>query len=259
MNENPFQAPRAAVADVPEPHAETRYIPDGRRVGIGSCTAWWSRGFALFRMAPFTWIALIAALMLFLIALAFVPLLNFAGSLVHPLLYAGLYLGCRDLERGQPLRMGHLFAAFSSHSGRLLGLGLLTLLGVILAVALSFVAVLGSSGLSLLQPSTHPPHFSFGQMALPLALYFILIVPLMSALVFAPMLIVLEDQPVLAAMRASFFGSMKNFLTLFLFGLLFIPLAIAATIPVLLGWLVLVPTIYCGLYSAYREIFTEPA
>ena len=61
----------------------------------------------------------------------------------------------------------------------------------------------------------------------------------------------------IAALKASFDASWKNLGALAVFGLIFIGLAIVATIPFGLGWLVLLPVMFGGLYASWREVFGE--
>jgi hypothetical protein len=39
------------------------------------------------------------------------------------------------------------------------------------------------------------------------------------------------------------------------YGVLVLLLAVCASLPLLLGWLLLLPVIYASLYAAYRDIF----
>ena len=71
----------------------------------------------------------------------------------------------------------------------------------------------------------------------------------------APALAVFNDLGAVEAMKKSFFACLKNFWPFVIYGLLLIPVAIAATIPLLLGWLVATPVMMAGMYVSYREIF----
>jgi drug/metabolite transporter (DMT)-like permease len=57
-------------------------------------------------------------------------------SLFWPVFVAGLMLGARDQDRGEPFRVGHLFAGFSNNTGQLVMVGLLYLLGGLLVFIL---------------------------------------------------------------------------------------------------------------------------
>ena len=45
---------------------------------------------------------------------------------------------------------------------------------------------------------------------------------------------------------------------MFVYSLLGLVFAIAATIPLLLGWLVLAPVFAASVYASYKDIFPEP-
>jgi uncharacterized membrane protein len=60
------------------------------------------------------------------------------------------------------------------------------------------------------------------------------------------------------AMKQSFSGAMKNFLSFVWYGVLILLLSILAMIPIGLGFLVLWPVIAASLYTAYRDIYLRP-
>jgi uncharacterized membrane protein len=72
---------------------------------------------------------------------------------------------------------------------------------------------------------------------------------------FVPALVALRRDPPIAAMTASFSGSLANVLPMLVYSLVGLVLAIAASIPLGLGWLVLGPVIGGSVYASYRDIF----
>jgi len=86
-----------------------------------------------------------------------------------------------------------------------------------------------------------------------------LLVPLVAAYWFAPVLVIMHDMQPLDAMKASFFACFSNFFAFLVYGIVLIPLSILAMIPFGLGFLVLVPMAIASVYVSYREIFTEDA
>ncbi len=82
-----------------------------------------------------------------------------------------------------------------------------------------------------------------------------LMIPAAMAIWFAPALVVLNDFGVGDALKASFVASLKNFVPFLVYGAVFLALAIVASIPLMLGWLALGPTIVASVYTAYRDIF----
>jgi uncharacterized membrane protein len=90
---------------------------------------------------------------------------------------------------------------------------------------------------------------------LTLLIFFALLIPLMMAYWFAPPLVVFHKLEPLQAMKMSFMGCLKNFVPFLVYGLLGLILAIAASIPLMLGWLVVWPMFIGSLYASYRDIY----
>ena len=83
----------------------------------------------------------------------------------------------------------------------------------------------------------------------------VLSVPLMMALWFAPALVLFNRMSPLGALRASFDACLKNTLPFLIYGLILMVLAFFATLPALLGYLLLIPVVSGSVYAAYRDIF----
>ena len=56
-------------------------------------------------------------------------------------------------------------------------------------------------------------------------------------------------------MKGSFMGCLKNILPFLVYGVIMFVLAIVASIPLALGWLVLGPMTVASVYAAYRDIY----
>jgi uncharacterized membrane protein len=80
-------------------------------------------------------------------------------------------------------------------------------------------------------------------------------VPLYMATWFAPALIVSHDLAPAAALKASFYACLKNWLPFLVYGVVLLVLGLAAAIPLGLGYLVLVPVLVASVYTSYRDIF----
>ena len=72
---------------------------------------------------------------------------------------------------------------------------------------------------------------------------------------FAPALVVFHQLGPVEAMKDSFLGCLRNVLPFLVYGIMFTLLAILATIPLGLGWLVLGPVTVASIYTAYRDIY----
>jgi uncharacterized membrane protein len=95
-------------------------------------------------------------------------------------------------------------------------------------------------------------------MLLAMLIVMALLLPVMAAMWFAPLLVVFHELGAWEAMMQSFSGAMKNFLPFLWYGVLLLLLSILAMIPLGLGFLVLWPVIAASLYTAYRDIYLRP-
>jgi hypothetical protein len=230
--------------------------------------AWWSEGWRIFAAAPLLWVGLTIVLVVIMLALGFVPVLGtIVQTLLWPVLFGGLLLGCHAMAQGRPLEFRHLFAGFEGGRLRpLLILGAIAFaVGAVIAVAIMILlfGAIGFSGIvGLLSGDTYTGMMSamagmgigtFVAIPIVIALYGLFLL----AYWFAPALVVLNRADPIAAMKASWDASWKNIGALFFCGLIFIGLAIVASIPVALGWLILMPMSVGAGYASWREVFGE--
>lgn len=255
-NDNPFQAPEAPVEDL-RSAGEAQLAHEPNRVPAGRGAGWWSSGWELFREAPGLWIGICLAYFVFTIVIGMIPVIGIVGSILYPVIFGGLMLGCRSLARGDGLRFGHLFAGFEKNFGALALAGLLYIVGIVVVMVGVFVVVGGLAYAAATNGGGEPGiGMAATTMVLAVLVGMALSIPLMMAIWFAPPLIALNDLGAVAAMKLSFRGCLRNFVPFLVYGLVGFVLAIVATIPLGLGWLVLVPTMICSMYASYREIFT---
>ena len=260
-DDNPFAPPKAAVLEaVP---AEGEYVPDGQKVATSRGLEWFTEGWRLFTMSPGIWVGMFVVFLLISLVLAILPLGSLVSSLCYPVVVAGVMLGCRSLEQGGPLEMGHLFAGFRKNAGNLLLVGVLYLVGM---MVIGFVAGIAAALMIPFMLGGNLKADDFGSMMAmaPLILLVVLVVlalmlPLIMALWFAPALVVFHEVAPMAAMRSSFHGCLRNFMPFLLYGVVGLVLGILAVIPLGLGLLVLGPVMWGSMYVGYRDIFVRPA
>src|SRR5450759_4877957 len=121
-----------------------------RTVDAGRGAAWWSEGWRLFTPAVGPWILIVVIAFVLNMILAFIPILGgIASHLLFPIFAGGLMLGCRAIDRGEPLTIAHLFAGFGPRAGSLLIVALIYLAAAIaitlFVLALLFVCLLYTS------------------------------------------------------------------------------------------------------------------
>lgn len=243
------------------------FIENGHSLSAGRGGAWLKEGWQLFAAAPLIWWVCLILTMGLSMLLQVVPFIGqLASMFLSPILYVGLMIGAHELQQGEPLRVGHAFAGFKGPIGPLLLLTVV-LVGLFVA-AIAIVSVIFGSALMNAAAtiamvaqggSTGLPTSSIVGLGGALVLFALLIAPLIAASYFAPTLIALEGQGVLAALKMSFFGSMKNVMPFLVYSVLFLLAAIVATLPFGLGWLILMPVLVTSMYAAYRDIFYSNA
>ena len=254
MSTNPYAAPRAQVADETlAPRGD--FLPAGRGVPTGNGWTWITDAWSIFRAAAGTWIGIIVVLAIILIVLAVLPVVgSLASCVLGPVFTGGLMLACRDAEEGT-LQFSRAFAGFSQRFGTLATVGVLYLVGMIVIVFLASI-VTGVGMFSMLGGASPDQLARFGvTLVLTVLIVLALMLPLVMALWFAPALVVFHDMGAIEAMKASFYGSLKNMLPFLLYGIVLTIAGVLASIPALLGWLVLGPVLVASIYTAYRDIY----
>jgi uncharacterized membrane protein len=264
---DPTTPPAPPTAPIPESGQSRGYPPGGRSVEAGRGVAWWTAAWRLFAASPWIFIAMIVVFIVLTVTLALIPVAgSVATTVLAPVFAGGVFAGCRALDRGGELTIGHLFAGFADRLGPLVVVGLLYLAGsfviVFVFMALLF-AVIGASGITVLLMGD-PVQAGVAMLAtLGMgALFAVLIVallgiPLLMAYWFAPALVALRNDEPVAAMKTSFSACLANFLPFLVYGLLGLAFAIVASIPLGLGWLVLAPVGVASVYTSYKDIFGD--
>ncbi|MDR2874817.1 MAG: hypothetical protein LBV44_02665 [Methylobacillus sp.] len=238
---------------------------EARKVSAGNGWEWIVSGFDLFRKNPGIWIVIMLiyfAIMLVLAIFSMIPLLgmlaNIAITLIAPVFLGGLMLGCRALENGEELKIEHLFAGFQTKAGQLIAVGAIYL-AVMMAITIVFVIIaVMTIGMGAAMASATDPTAAAASTLVTLLFVlvgFALMIPVMMAYIYAPLLVVLNDMNPIDAMKASFIACLRNILPWLVYGIVTFVLAFIATLPLLLGWLVLWPVLNAALYASYKDVF----
>ena len=253
--------PSTAATPAPRPKREPRRLPAGQG------TAFWSEAWRIFQAAPLIWILILLIYICISIVLLFIPVIgSIAHTVLTPVFAGGVMLGCHALARGEPLEVGHLFVGFKD--GRFGPLAVLGLIMLAMAIVLGVVCVaialvtIGVSGLGALMDYNNANAYATLASA-GAGIFFLLLIGLLGgvliwmAIWFAPALVAIDGMEPLAAIKASFDASMANIMPFLVYGLIYIGLAIVASIPFGLGWLVLGPMIVGSCYAGWRTIFSR--
>ena len=255
---NPYAAPKAAVADA-APGLDADFVPGGQSRPAGNGWTWIAEGWDLFKRQPGMWIGVILLLFVIFIAVAFIPIVgNLAMTLFGPVFAAGIMVGCKALDSGEDLELGHLFAGFRSRTGTLIGVGALHLAATI-AVVLVVSLLMGVGMMTMMGGGDPQAVAAMGITTFLLAMLVMLalLIPVVMAIWLAAPLVVFHDHGALDAMKGSFAGCLKNILPFLLYGVVLFILMIIATIPFGLGWLVLGPVFAASIYTSYRDIYLK--
>jgi uncharacterized membrane protein len=207
------------------------------------------------------WIALVVVLFVILVALNFLNVLFFLGSLaivlLMPVFVGGLMLACQAQQRGGQLEMNHLFAGFKTQTGNLVVVGALALGGWIIVLVPVLLIVGVGAFFGAARGDAAGAAAMGGSFFIAWLLAMGLSVILYMALWFAPALVVLRGTAPVEAVKQSFFGCLKNIVPFLIYGIIMLVLSILATIPLGLGWLVLGPVAVASVYVAYRDIYGD--
>ncbi|HSC15281.1 MAG TPA: BPSS1780 family membrane protein [Gammaproteobacteria bacterium] len=260
MAENPYAAPRTHVEDVPAALPDGDFIPEGRGVPAGRGWGWIADAWGFMGGQRWTFVGVFLLMMILYIGANFLPILGpLAVSLFSPVLLGGFVLGCDALRRGQRFEVGHLFAGFQRHAGKLVALGAISLAFAIVSAAI-MILIVGTSVLPMFTGGEPNPE-EIASMLLPMLLALLVIMaaslPLSMAFLFAMPLIVLRDSDVGPALKTSFFACLKNILPFLVWSLAMFGLYLLSAFTLFLALLLLFPVAMVSLYLAYREVFHD--
>lgn len=237
-------------------------------------SSWWGEGWRLFRLRPAMWIAIV---LLYLVATVLVSLVPYVGdlgtSLLTPVFMGGMMIGCRALDRGEPLRVLHLFEGFqATHFVQLLVIGAVN---VVLAIGLKLVSgagLLGTEALEQLAMAQDPMAGLAGSaLAMSATALFVLLLVLVAAAVFAmlnwfaPALVALRGVRGIEAMKVSFVACLRNWVPFLVYSLIAAAVSIIVVIVLTIVALVLgAGGIFAGNgleqgFAAFAGIFTVMA
>ncbi len=264
-NQNPYAPPSSPVFDQQErPVAgETAFSQEGVRRPAGHGWAWYKQAWQVFKQQPLKWwLALIVGFgVLFTVTL--LPFVNLLTSLLFPIVSAGLGTCAASVQQNGHFRLAQVFDGFRKRPGALalagaiymcVMLGLMGVLSVVFHVPGLLTAFTGGWGAQQASAQMFAQQGGLFFLA-----YFGVMMLAMSCIAFAPYLIHEHGLSAPQAIIASTSGSLRN-LPAGLFAMLcYLLLAIAATIPLGLGWLVLLPVLFLTMYTAYQDIYHSPA
>lgn len=241
--------------------------------GVG----WIADGWRAFKASPGMWVVLVVVWALVLAALQLVPFVGLlAVHLMAPALAGGLLLCVADGLAGRPLDVGRLFDPLASDRSRgpMLVLGALFLVANLVVLALAGALLVATVGMSLLEhhevllapggpdPAAIDPALVMrAGLGVALAALAALALSLVVWVLFfyaIPLVLLAGAEPG-AAIAASVRGVLRNWLPLLVFSILWSVLALLATLPLMLGWLLLLPISFGAWHASWRDVFPAAA
>jgi len=231
-----------------------------RSVAIGHGLQWVSSGWQIFKRSPLAWMGLTVTLVLAWLLLLNIPKVGpLLFNLLFPIFFAGLMIGCRDLIQGRQLHFGYLIAGFRENASALVTVGGIYLVGMLVVMAIAFGS---SESLPKLPAKPSPEEVAAAQAALkrmtgPLLSAMAVYVPLIMLTWFAPLLIVFRQMSALAAMKASFSACLRNIGAFCVYGVIVVLLWVVATLPMMIGLIIVLPVIFGSIYASYIDIFEQ--
>lgn len=239
---------------------------EAKRLSVGCGWLWIRQGIYLFKKSPILWVALTFMGITSLIAIGSIPVVGDPlATLLFPVLFSGLLQGCHALEHDQELELAHLFAGFQRNTQQLVALGGLNLVG-----QLSIFGVMTITGggalVGILMGGTQVDDPAALTQAAMGAGFSIMIglglfTLLLMATQFAPMLVTFDKVAPFAALKLSLRACVNNLAPLSVYGVMMVLFGLVASLPMMLGWLVLLPIMITSIYASYRGMFpdAEPA
>ena len=238
---------------------------------------WIAGGFAIFRRNPVVLSMLVIAYWFTVLFLNVLPIIGaLAASLVIPGLSVGLMQASHNLERSQPVGIQTLYGGLKENTRTLIALGALYLCCTIGVLGISTL-VDGGDLFRYMLASSRAERIAVedADFVLPALVVMALLVPIMMAYWFAPVLAAWHRLPVGKALFFSFMACVMNWRPFLSYGLGL--MLIAGIIPgVLLGLLlvlfpgaqafatglitlpmvlVIAPVVFASFYASYRDIF----
>lgn len=232
-------------------------------------TQWLGSAWRMFVAAPGMWIVLSIVFLLIFTVLNLVPVIGMLIALVlSPALSGGVLLAARDADAGRPLDLARLFEPLLTEHvrGDIVILGLLYAGACVAATVASLLLVIVTAGLSALDPGLFSGHGGIDPgnaasigigVVFALMIWFLIGLVIVAVFFYAIPLVVLASLPPIQAISLGVRGLLRNALPLLVLGLIWTVLALLATLPLMLGWLVLGPITWAAWYASYRDIF-EP-
>lgn len=231
-----------------------------RAVAAGRGWAWFVDGWRMFARHPMVWLLLGLIFLFLMFASLLIPVVGqLAFVLASPVLGAGMLYAARESNAARTPRVAHLGEGFRDPPtrNRLFGLAGIALAGALATSLLMALLMRDTMPGMLGQPGAAMPEMNAGFWLR----FLIVLAPQLivaMALAYAVPLVMFRGAAVGVALSSSLRASVRNIFPLLVFGLVYFVAAILVSIPLGLGWLLLLPASVGMLYSSYRDLYEPP-
>ena len=230
-----------------------------KSVNAGQGASWFNCGWNLFKQDFGTWFIMFLIFIGIFIVLNFIPLIGpLALSVITPALMAGFMYSASQMDQGNSVEIGNLFQGFKDKQrmNKLLVLGGLSLLASIVLMLIMFSLLGGSAMMNASETGTIDPQAMMSTgMSISMLLILLAALFISMGFLYAAPLVMLDNMAPVDSIKTSFSACLKNILPLLVFGIIYFLLAIVAAIPILLGFLILIPVSILAMYCSYKSIF----
>ncbi len=197
------------------------------------------------------------------VLLGFIPVLGgLVLMLISPVLGAGIMYAASEVDANKELDLKFLFHGFQEKSklNSLLVLGVISLVGSLVIGVITFVFI-GGAIMTTMMNGTEVSDNVITGLGIS-AIFWVLIIVvlqflLLTALIFAVPLVMLNNLEPLVAVKSSFSACMKNMWPMSVYGVIALLFCFIAIIPMGLGFIILFPVMMISIYCMYKSIYTH--
>lgn len=249
---NPYQAPvSVSEADVYEEEAQLLTEPNHLPASHG--VLWIKQAWQIFMTRPLLWLGISVFYIIVVMGFSFLPFLAWIPSLLATFFVASLAYIAYEVEMGEAVNFADLFVSFEHNLSQQILLILLYWVGVV-AIVVPMVFLFVGLNLGAVVSGSSDPSQSVLTIILMFLLGFFLMIPLIMAMWFAPVLILFHEMRAVEAMKLSFKACLANILPFLVYGLVMTVLMILAALPLGLGYFVMLPLMFIIIYVSYKDI-----
>lgn len=251
------------------PFPPSTFEGKSRQAEIGAGFEWLKQGWYIFLGKSGLWLSCSFILIFSLLIIGLIPIFGiFLACLCLPIFSGGLFKICAKISRDDSdeilyslnnLSVLDLFSGFcfNEKNKQLLLLGVAFAISIFLIIVCSLFIL--QSG-SVIESTTTIGSIiniklTFGKILLVIFTIFLLFLPVLYAIWFAPLLILIHQKTCLDAIKISFVASLKNTIPAIIFNIFITILFCLSVLTCGLGFLILIPVLCGAIYAAYKDIF----